>query len=221
MEFKPSFFEEEIRDGYYISGVMKRYWAAQMEILMDVANKEGALLVGTGDLSEAALGWCTFNGDHMCMYNVNCDVPKTLIRHIVSYVGTLCSDETALIVEDIINTPISPELLPPDENGNIKQKTEDKIGPYELHDFFLYHFIRNRFSPDKILLLALNSFSSKYDKETIEKWLRIFIKRFFASQFKRSCCPDGPKVGSVDLSPRGEWQMPSDASGTAWKDSIF
>ena len=190
------------------------------QILMDVANKEGALLVGTGDLSESALGWCTFNGDHMCMYNVNCDVPKTLIPCILRRIGSLCSDKTASILSDIIDTPISPELLPPDENGNIKQKTEDNIGPYELHDFFLYHFVRNGFSPERILLLASISFAGKYEEQTISKWLNVFLKRFFISQFKRSCCPDGPKVGSVDLSPRGEWQMPSDASFNAWKDTL-
>ena len=190
------------------------------QILMDIANKQDALLVGTGDLSEAALGWCTYNGDHMSMYNVNCDVPKTLIRHIVRFVGSLYSGDTAGIIDDIIDTPISPELLPPDENGNIRQKTEDNIGPYELHDFFLYHLVRNGFSPKRIYLLATKSFEKLYDSETIDKWLHVFLKRFFISQFKRSCCPDGPKVGSVDLSPRGEWQMPSDASFESWIETI-
>ena len=190
------------------------------QILLDVANKECALAVGTGDLSEAALGWCTYNGDHMSMYNVNCDVPKTLIRHIVRFVGSISREETAKIIDDIIDTPISPELLPPDKDGKIRQKTEDNIGPYELHDYFLYHFIKNGFSPNRIYFLATKSFEKLYDNETIDKWLRVFLKRFFVSQFKRSCSPDGPKVGSVDLSPRGEWQMPSDARSDSWIEDL-
>ena len=190
------------------------------QILMDIANKQSALLVGTGDLSEAALGWCTYNGDHMSMYNVNCDIPKTFVRHLVKYVTSLSDKKTASILQSIVDTPISPELLPPDKCGNMTQKTEDNIGPYELHDFFLYHFIRNNFSPEKIYFIATKTFDKTYDDKTILKWLKVFIKRFFISQFKRSCEPDGPKVGTVDLSPRGNWEMPSDAEFDRWYDGI-
>ena len=192
------------------------------QILMDVANKENAIVVGTGDLSELALGWATYNGDHMSMYGVNAGVPKTLIRHLVSYVAGEMATETLL---DIVDTPISPELIPADENGLIKQKTEDLVGPYELHDFFIYYFLRYGFSPMKIYMLAKKAFCSPspvegrgalYDEETIKKWLTVFCRRFFTQQFKRSCMPDGPKVGSVSLSPRGDWRMPSDASYNLW-----
>ena len=192
------------------------------QILMDVANKENAIVVGTGDLSELALGWATYNGDHMSMYGVNAGVPKTLIRHLVSYVAGEMATETLL---DIVDTPISPELIPADENGLIKQKTEDLVGPYELHDFFIYYFLRYGFSPMKIFMLAKKAFCSPspvegrgalYDEETIKKWLTVFCRRFFTQQFKRSCMPDGPKVGSVSLSPRGDWRMPSDASYNLW-----
>lgn len=192
------------------------------QILMDVANKENAIVVGTGDLSELALGWATYNGDHMSMYGVNAGVPKTLIRYLVSYVAGEMATETLL---DIVDTPISPELIPADENGQIKQKTEDLVGPYELHDFFIYYFMRYGFSPSKIYLLAKKAFCSPspvegrgalYDEETIKKWLKVFCRRFFTQQFKRSCMPDGPKVGSVSLSPRGDWRMPSDASYNLW-----
>jgi NAD+ synthase (glutamine-hydrolysing) len=183
------------------------------QILMDVANKENAIVVGTGDLSELALGWATYNGDHMSMYGVNAGVPKTLIRHLVSYVAGEMATDTLL---DIIDTPISPELIPADEQGNIKQKTEDLVGPYELHDFFIYYFMRFGFSPKKIYLLAQKAFAKTYDDATIKKWLTIFCHRFFTQQFKRSCLPDGPKVGTVSLSPRGDWRMPSDASYTLW-----
>lgn len=182
------------------------------QILFDLANKYGCLLVGTGDLSELAMGWCTYNGDHMSMYGVNASVPKTLVRYLVEYVADISDEKTAQILRDVLNTPVSPELLPPDENGKIAQKTEDNIGPYELHDFFLYHFIRFGFDKAKLSALALKAFDGKYDKDTVEKWLEVFIKRFFMSQFKRSCIPDSPKVGSVSLSPRGDWRMPSDAS---------
>ena len=181
------------------------------QILMDVANKENAIVVGTGDLSELALGWATYNGDHMSMYGVNAGIPKTLIRFLVSYVAGEMATETLL---DIIDTPISPELIPADEQGNIKQKTEDLVGPYELHDFFIYYFLRYGFSPKKIFLLAQRAFADIYDEETIKKWLTTFCRRFFNQQFKRSCLPDGPKVGSVSLSPRGDWRMPSDASSS-------
>ena len=192
------------------------------QILMDVANKENAIVVGTGDLSELALGWATYNGDHMSMYGVNAGVPKTLIRYLVSYVAGEMATETLL---DIIDTPISPELIPADEMGNIKQKTEDLVGPYELHDFFIYYFMRYGFSPKKIFLLAQRAFCTPspvtgreelYTEDVVKKWLTTFCRRFFTQQFKRSCLPDGPKVGSVSLSPRGDWRMPSDASSNIW-----
>ncbi|GFI70949.1 glutamine-dependent NAD(+) synthetase [Clostridiales bacterium] len=182
------------------------------QILFDMANKHGKLLVGTGDLSELAMGWCTYNGDHMSMYGVNASVPKTLVRYLVEYVAGISEKKTADILYDVLDTPVSPELLPPDENGKIAQKTEENIGPYELHDFFLYHFVRFGFSKEKLQLLAEKAFNRKYESEEISKWLGVFLKRFFISQFKRSCIPDSPKVGSVSLSPRGDWRMPSDAS---------
>ena len=201
------------------------------QILMDLANQCGGMVIGTGDLSELALGWATYNGDHMSMYGVNASIPKTLIRHLVNYVAESGVDEQSRItLQDIIDTPISPELIPADENGNIKQKTEDLVGPYELHDFFLYYFLRFGFRPSKIYLLAKKAFlesqgervkisdndPDSYDEETIKKWLKTFVRRFFNQQFKRSCLPDGPKVGSVSLSPRGDWRMPSDATSTIW-----
>lgn len=187
------------------------------QILMDIANKEGGLLIGTGDLSELALGWCTYNGDHMSMYAVNCSIPKTLVRYLVKYVAQKEVDKkTSEILMDILDTPVSPELLPKDKSGNIAQKTEDIVGPYELHDFFLYHFIKNGSSPEKILFIAKYIFKDTYDNETIEKWFNQFIKRFFSQQFKRSAIPDGPKVGTISLSPRGDWRMPSDASYNSW-----
>jgi NAD+ synthase (glutamine-hydrolysing) len=183
------------------------------QILMDVANQVNGLVVGTGDLSELALGWATYNGDHMSMYGVNAGVPKTLIRYLVSYVAGEMATDTLL---DIIDTPISPELIPADEKGHIKQKTEDLVGPYELHDFFIYYFLRYGFGPQKIYVMAQKAFEKTYDDATIKKWLTTFCRRFFTQQFKRSCLPDGPKVGSVSLSPRGDWRMPSDASYTLW-----
>ena len=183
------------------------------QILMDVANQVNGLVVGTGDLSELALGWATYNGDHMSMYGVNAGVPKTLIRYLVSYVAGEMATETLL---DIIDTPISPELIPADEKGRIKQKTEDLVGPYELHDFFIYYFLRFGFSPKKIYIMAQKAFAKTYDDATIKKWLTTFCRRFFTQQFKRSCLPDGPKVGTVSLSPRGDWRMPSDASYALW-----
>lgn len=183
------------------------------QILMDVANKEGGLLIGTGDLSELALGWCTYNGDHMSMYSVNCSIPKTLVKYLVGYVAEFeVKDKTAQTLIDILATPVSPELLPKDKEGNITQKTEDIVGPYELHDFFLYYFIKQGAPYEKILFLAKESFKGEYPEEIIEKWLTMFMKRFFTQQFKRSALPDGPKVGSISLSPRGDWRMPSDAS---------
>lgn len=187
------------------------------QILMDIANQVGALVVGTGDLSELALGWATYNGDHMSMYSVNAGIPKTLIAHLVSWIARNGVDEaTKKILSDIVDTPISPELIPADEQGNIRQKTEDLIGPYELHDFFLYYFFRFGYRPSKIFLLAARAFKGKYTEEVIKKWIHLFFRRFFQQQFKRSCLPDGPKVGSVALSPRGNWHMPSDASPTLW-----
>ena len=187
------------------------------QILMDLANKCNALVVGTGDLSELALGWATYNGDHMSMYGVNGGVPKTLIQYLVRYNAQLpqfaAVHDTLL---DIVDTPISPELTPADEEGNIKQKTEDLVGPYELHDFFLYYMLRFGFRPAKIYMLAQRAFDGIYDDSTIKKWLTIFCRRFFSQQFKRSCLPDGPKVGSISLSPRGDWRMPSDACSTLW-----
>lgn len=201
------------------------------QVLMDMANKLNGLVIGTGDLSELALGWATYNGDHMSMYGVNASIPKTLIRYLVDYVAQReVDDQSAWTLHDIIDTPISPELIPADEKGNIQQKTEDLVGPYELHDFFLYYFLRFGFSPRKIFMLAKNAFIENkstrvrlgpndpetYDEETIKKWLRVFVRRFFSQQFKRSCLPDGPKVGSVSLSPRGDWRMPSDAMAAMW-----
>ena len=191
------------------------------QILMDLTNKIGGFVVGTGDLSELALGWATYNGDHMSMYGVNASVPKTLIQYLVRYVAEQMEGDDkkgAEVLLDVLDTPISPELTPADEKGNIKQKTEDLVGPYELHDFFLYYFLRFGFSPRKIFLLAQHAFEGKYDDETIKKWLTTFIRRFFSQQFKRSCLPDGPKVGSVSLSPRGDWRMPSDAMSTLWME---
>ena len=182
------------------------------QILFDLANKTGCLLVGTGDLSELAMGWCTYNGDHMSMYGVNASVPKTLVRYLVDYVASVSDERTKAILLDVLDTPVSPELLPPDKYGKIAQKTEDNIGPYELHDFFLYNFVRFGFSKEKLQRLAEKAFDGKYDSLVIAKWLNVFLKRFFISQFKRSCIPDSPKVGSVSLSPRGDWRMPSDAS---------
>lgn len=188
------------------------------QILMDLSNQLGGLVIGTGDLSELALGWATYNGDHMSMYGVNVSIPKTLIRHLVSYVASTGVDEKSrATLLDIIDTPISPELIPADDNGNIKQKTEDLVGPYELHDFFLYHFMRFGFRPSKIFMLARAAFNvDLYDDATIKHWLKTFFRRFFTQQFKRSCLPDGPKVGSVSLSPRGDWRMPSDAAVALW-----
>ena len=182
------------------------------QILMDIANKYKGIVIGTGDLSEMALGWSTYNGDHMSMYAVNSGVPKTLVRYLVDWAAHELDTTSKEILQDILETPVSPELLPADGNGDIAQKTEHIVGPYELHDFFLYYMVRFGFSPAKILLLAKNAFADSYSDEVIEKWLRIFIHRFFAQQFKRSCIPDGPKVGSINLSPRGDWRMPSDAT---------
>lgn len=187
------------------------------QILMDVANRLGGLVIGTGDLSELALGWATYNGDHMSMYGVNASIPKTLVKYLVNWIALNGVDnESRITLLDIVDTPISPELIPADEQGNIKQKTEDLVGPYELHDFFLYQFLRFGFRPGKIFYLASIAFRDTYNEEVIKKWLTTFCRRFFQQQFKRSCLPDGPKVGSVSLSPRGDWRMPSDASAAMW-----
>ena len=191
------------------------------QILMDIANQTNGLVIGTGDLSELALGWATYNGDHMSMYAVNTSIPKTLVKHLVQWVADNDIDEASrATLLDVVDTPISPELIPANENGEIKQKTEDLVGPYELHDFFLYYFMRFGFRPAKIYMLACRSFAEVYDHETIKKWLYIFFRRFFNQQFKRSCLPDGPKVGTISISPRGDWRMPSDASSTAWLQEI-
>lgn len=194
------------------------------QILMDLANKYGGMVLGTGDLSELALGWCTYNGDHMSMYSVNASVPKTLIRPLVRRVAQDYDDRTRAILEDIVSTPISPELVPTDEQGNIAQKTEDLVGPYDLHDFFIYHLVKEGFPPAKIFALACKAFAEgpysddrpTFSKQTIKKWLIVFLRRFFNQQFKRSCMPDGPKVGPVSFSPRGDWRMPSDALSRLW-----
>ena len=188
---------------------------------MDVANQGNGMGLGTGDLSELALGWATYNGDHMSMYGVNAGVPKTLVRHLTRFFAMETDNDvirTSLL--DIIDTPISPELIPAAEDGTIKQKTEDLVGPYELHDFFLYYVLRYGFTPERIRLMALRAFADVYDEATVDRWLSTFMRRFFRQQFKRSCLPDGPKVGSVCLSPRGDWRMPSDASPSLWLNSV-
>lgn len=190
------------------------------QILMDLSNKYNGLVIGTGDLSELALGWATYNGDHMSMYAVNSSIPKTLVRYLTAYEAQKSNGPLKEVLLDVLDTPVSPELLPPDKNGEIAQKTEDVVGPYELHDFFLYYLVRFGYAPSKIYYMAKLSFKDKYSEETIKKWLTVFIKRFFSQQFKRSCLPDGPKVGSVTLSPRSDWRMPSDASVKAWLDEL-
>jgi NAD+ synthase (glutamine-hydrolysing) len=190
------------------------------QILMDIANENGGLVIGTGDMSELALGWATYNGDHMSMYAVNCSVPKTLVRHLVRYYADACSDEKlSKVLYDVLDTPVSPELLPP-EDGKISQKTEDLVGPYELHDFFLYQVLRYGFSPAKVYRLAKLAFADSYEDAVILKWLQTFYRRFFSQQFKRSCIPDGPKVGTIALSPRGDLRMPSDASVHVWMEEL-
>lgn len=219
--FKDLEHDMDVHDVTYENGQARE----RTQILMDLANKLGGMVVGTGDLSELALGWATYNGDHMSMYGVNVSIPKTLIKYLVQYVADNEVDaDSRTTLLDIIDTPISPELIPADEQGNIKQKTEDLVGPYILHDFFLYYTLRLGFRPSKIFMLAKNTFRAgseySFDEETILKWLRTFIRRFFNQQFKRSCLPDGPKVGSVSLSPRGDWRMPSDASSALWLKEI-
>lgn len=205
--------DEKVKDVTYENTQARE----RTQILMDIANQTGGMVIGTGDLSELALGWATYNGDHMSMYGVNAGVPKTLVRSLVLWAAQHETDkQTQAVLQDIAATPISPELLPADAQGQIAQKTEDLVGPYELHDFFLFYFLRYGFSPAKIYFLAHQAFSKKFDSATIKKWLKVFFRRFFAQQFKRSCLPDGPKVGAVALSPRGDWRMPSDASADVW-----
>ena len=190
------------------------------QVLMDIANQVGGLVIGTGDMSELALGWATYNGDHMSMYGVNVSVPKTLVRHLVRYYADTCKEEELrTVLLDVLDTPVSPELLPP-EDGVISQKTEDLVGPYQLHDFYLYYVLRFGYHPERIYYLACYAFQGQYDKETILKWLKTFYRRFFSQQFKRSCLPDGPKVGSVAVSPRGDLRMPSDACSRDWMEEL-
>ena len=210
--FKDIEHDPEVRDITY-ENAQARY---RTMILMDLANQAGGLVIGTGDLSELALGWCTYNGDHMSMYAVNSSVPKTLVKSLVAYEAKRVGGRMEVVLGSILNTEISPELLPPDEAGNIAQKTEDIVGPYELHDFFLFHFLRRGDGPQKTFALAQRAFGEKYDRATLKKWLVNFYRRFFAQQFKRNCVPDGVKVGSVSLSPRADWRMPSDASAALW-----
>ena len=217
VHFKDIEHTEELHDAVY-ENIQAR---ERTQILMDIANQYNGIVIGTGDLSEIALGWSTYNGDHMSMYGVNCGVPKTLIKYLVQWMADNKSDPALrTILLDIISTPVSPELLPAGENEEIGQRTEDLVGPYELHDFFLYHFIRYGETPQRILDLAVLAFAGSYDKTIIKHWLSVFIRRFFAQQFKRSCMPDGPKVGSVSLSPRGDWRMPSDACCKLWLNKI-
>ena len=214
--FKDIGQEESVHDVTYENSQARE----RTQILMDLANKENAVLVGTGDLSEIAMGWCTYNGDHMSMYGVNASIPKTLMRHMVTHVANAMGGEAGAILHDIVDTPVSPELLPPDGEGNIAQKTEDKIGPYRLHDFFLYHFFSFGFAPEKISFLAKKAFEGIYDEATIDRWLKTFLRRFFTSQFKRSCSPDAPQAGPISLSPRGGLHMPSDSDFALWMEAF-
>ncbi|MFI3244317.1 MAG: NAD(+) synthase [Akkermansia sp.] len=214
LHFKDLDFDPSLRTNTY-ENVQAR---ERTKILMNLANKTGGLVVGTGDLSEIALGWSTYNADHMSMYAVNCSIPKTLIRCLIEHKAKQCAPELAAVLLDVNATPVSPELLPPAEDGTIEQKTEDILGPYDLHDFFLYHFIKYGAETDKLRALALRAFEGEFDAALIERSLGIFIRRFFTQQFKRSCIPDGPKVGTIALSPRGDWRMPSDASANLWLD---
>jgi NAD+ synthase (glutamine-hydrolysing) len=203
----------QVHDVTYENGQARE----RTQILMDAANQMKGFVVGTGDLSELALGWATYNGDHMSMYGVNTSIPKTLVKYLVTWAANDGLDESShRTLMDIVNTPISPELVPANEDGTIAQQTEDLVGPYELHDFFLYYFLRFGFRPGKIFFLAQHAFGDQYTTAVIKKWLTVFYRRFFAQQFKRSCLPDGPKVGSCSLSPRGDWRMPSDADATVW-----
>ena len=217
LHFKQIGHDENVHDTTYENSQARM----RTMLLMDIANQAGGIVVGTGDMSELALGWATYNGDHMSMYGVNAGVPKTLVRYLVSYYADYCGvDKVKEILYDVLDTPVSPELLPPESDGSIAQRTEDLVGPYELHDFFLYHFMRNNSSPSRILRLALIAFGEKYDRETLVKWEKNFFRRFFSQQFKRSCLPDGPKVGTVCLSPRGDLRMASDTSSALWIEEM-
>ena len=216
VHFRDIGHDEEVHDVTYENSQARE----RTQVLMDIANQEWGMVIGTGDMSELALGWATYNGDHMSMYGVNASVPKTLVRHLVHYYADTCEDSSLKeVLYDVLDTPVSPELLPP-KDGEIAQKTEDLVGPYELHDFFLYYFLRMGYEPGKIYRIAKLSFAGEYDDETIYKWLRTFCWRFFSQQFKRSCLPDGPKVGTVALSPRGDWRMPSDACVALWIQNL-
>ena len=210
-----AFHDKRLRDPAYENAQARE----RTQVLMDIANSSNGIVIGTGDLSEFALGWCTYNGDHMSMYAVNASVPKTLVRYLVGYEAKRLKGKTEKLLREIISTPVTPELLP-SENGGIEQRTEEIIGPYELHDFFLYYTVRFGFSPDKVFRLAKYAFDGAYDRRTIKKWLTVFVERFFKNQFKRNCMPDGVKIGSVSLSPRGDWRMPSDASVKLWLDKL-
>ncbi len=216
LHFRDIGHDRDVRDTTYENSQARE----RTMILMDIANQKDGMVIGTGDLSELALGWATYNGDHMSMYGVNCSVPKMLVRYLVLYYAETTPDEKLHdILMDILDTPVSPELLPP-KDGEISQRTEDLVGPYELHDFYLYYMMRFGYTPSKIYRLAYHAFSGAYDRQTIHRWLRVFYKRFFSQQFKRSCLPDGPRVGSVALSPRGDWRMPSDASVQIWMKDL-
>lgn len=216
LHFRDIGHEEDVRDVTYENSQARE----RTQVLMDIANQELGMVIGTGDMSELALGWATYNGDHMSMYGVNASVPKTLVRHLVKYYADTCEDkELQEVLLDVLDTPVSPELLPP-KDGEIAQKTEDLVGPYELHDFYLYYMLRFGFEPGKIYRLAKAAFEGQYDSGTILKWLRTFYRRFFTQQFKRSCLPDGPKIGTVALSPRGDWRMPSDACAAVWMKDL-
>jgi NAD+ synthase (glutamine-hydrolysing) len=216
LHFKDIEHDISVQDVTYENGQARE----RTQILMDIANQTNGMVIGTGDMSELALGWATYNGDHMSMYGVNCSVPKTLVRFLVQYYADTLNNQTLTeVLYDVLDTPVSPELLPP-KDGEIAQKTEDIVGPYELHDFFLYYVIRFGYMPSKIYRMAKYTFEGVYADDVILKWLNTFYWRFFAQQFKRSCLPDGPKVGSVALSPRGDWRMPSDASVSLWKADL-
>lgn len=214
--FKDISHDPAVQDVTYENGQARE----RTQILMDIANQVCGMVIGTGDMSELALGWATYNGDHMSMYGVNCSVPKTLVRYLVQFFADTCENDILKnVLYDVLDTPVSPELLPPKE-GEIAQKTEDLVGPYELHDFFLYYTLRLGYGPEKIFRLACVTFEGAYDKKTIAKWLNTFFRRFFAQQFKRSCLPDGPKVGTVSVSPRGDLRMPSDANRALWQTEL-
>ena len=213
LQFQDLEFDPSLRTSTY-ENVQARQ---RTSLLMNLANKTGGMVIGTGDLSEIALGWSTYNGDHMSMYAVNCSVPKTLIRCLLAHEAALCGRELAETIQDVIDTPVSPELLPPADDGSMEQKTEDILGPYDLHDFFLYHFIKYGAEPTKLRILAQVAFAGEFSEKLIGRTLEIFLRRFFQQQFKRSCMPDGPKVGTISLSPRGDWRMPTDACGELWK----